>query len=98
MFRALEAKKLKWRNLIIWKKNHKNLSNSDYQSIYEPVFYGFVSDYEPIIYGWNDTHKFHGGKGKQNDVQEARVPSIWEIERTKVNDLHPTMKPVELVG
>lgn len=92
---------MKWRNLIIWQKEHKNLSNSDYQSIYEPIFYGFGDTYTPIVYGWEETHQYFGGKGKQNDVWddiEPLLPSVWQIDRTKKNDLHPTMKPVELIG
>lgn len=86
---------LKWRNLIIWKKQQLNLSNSDYKSIYEPIIYGWSCDYEPVLYGWNHKHEFHGPKGA-TDVIEVVVPSVWEIERTKKNDLHPTMKPVAL--
>jgi len=99
LFSALTDTGMKWRNLIIWKKEHKNLSNSDYQSIYEPIFYGFQDDYNPIVYGWSDNHTFYGGKWKQNDVwNDIQLPSIWEINRTKKNDLHPTMKPVELIS
>ena len=58
MFEALSKTGMKWRNLIIWKKNHKNLSNSDYQSIYEPIFFGFSDDYVPIVYGWEKDHEF----------------------------------------
>ena len=95
MMNALTAVGLKWRNLIIWKKNHLNLSNSDYKSIYEPIIYGWQSDYEPMLYGWNHDHVFNGPKGAV-DVVDVAVPSVWEIERTKKNDLHPTMKPVAL--
>lgn len=65
------------RSLIIWDKGNHTLSNSDYMSMYEPMFYG-----------WVNNHKFYGGK---NGVD------IWRISRTKKNELHPTMKPVELV-
>ena len=47
----------------------------------------YMSKYEPIIYGWNKKHNFYGKKGSFD---------IWNIDRTKKNDLHPTMKPVEL--
>jgi DNA modification methylase len=68
---------LQCRALIIWDKGNHTLSNSDYMSMYEPMFYGWVSD-----------HNFYGGNNGMD---------IWRIERTKKNDLHPTMKPMALV-
>jgi DNA modification methylase len=44
--------------------------------------------YEPMFYGWVNNHKFYGGKNGMD---------IWKIKRTSKNELHPTMKPVELV-
>jgi DNA modification methylase len=44
--------------------------------------------YEPIVYG-NFSGEFYGKPYAEDDV--------WEFDRTKKNDLHPTMKPVELV-
>lgn len=82
MFGALRANGLKCRNLIIWKKNHLTLSNSDYKSIYEPMFIGWADDYQPIFYGWNMDHPWHGKKG-ETDVWEIDLPSVWEIARTK---------------
>lgn len=68
---------LQCRSLVIWDKGNHTLSNSDYMSMYEPMFYG-----------WVNSHKFYGGKNGMD---------IWRIKRTAKNDLHPTMKPVELV-
>ena len=96
MMRAMTDVGLKWRNLIIWKKNQINLSNSDYKSIYEPIMFGWADDYHAVLYGWGDKHFFRGSKG-QPDVMEVGIPSVWEIERTKKNALHPTVKPVALV-
>lgn len=48
----------------------------------------YMSKYEPIVYGWFDSHLFYGDRSNFD---------IWDIERTKKNDLHPTMKPVDLV-
>ncbi len=45
--------------------------------------------HEPILYGWVNKHKFYG-RGKFNK-------SVWDIAKPLKNDLHPTMKPVELV-
>jgi len=45
--------------------------------------------HEPILYGWVKTHKFYGnGKHKF---------STWEIDKPLKSELHPTMKPVELI-
>ena len=51
------------------------------------------SDYhyrhEPILYGWREgTHTFRGDRTQD---------SVWEIARPARNDVHPTIKPVELV-
>jgi len=47
--------------------------------------------YEPILYGWTESNKhFWCGDRTQGDV--------WRIDRPGSSPLHPTMKPVELVG
>lgn len=76
-FASLNRTGLQCRSLVIWDKGNHTLSNSDYMSMYEPIFYG-----------WVNNHKFYGGKNGMD---------IWKIKRTAKNDLHPTMKPVELV-
>lgn len=48
----------------------------------------FRRKYEPIAYGYNENN-FYGEPYSEDDV--------WEIDRTRKNDLHPTMKPVDLV-
>ena len=47
--------------------------------------------HEPILYGWlkKGTHLFYG-KGEH-------TKSVWDIEKPHNSDLHPTMKPVELM-
>lgn len=50
----------------------------------------YQRQYEPILYGWNTKQNhFWCGDRNQSDV--------WEYNKPKCNDLHPTMKPVELV-
>ena len=52
------------------------------------------SDYhyihEPIFYGWKEktSHKFYG---------DRKGTSVWEFDRPTKSELHPTMKPVELI-
>jgi len=50
----------------------------------------YPRQYEPILYGWKEgTDHFWCGARDQGDV--------WLVKKPVANDLHPTMKPVELV-
>ena len=50
----------------------------------------YQRQYEPILYGWPEGAKRHWcGDRDQSDV--------WQIKKPHKNDLHPTMKPVDLV-
>ncbi len=50
----------------------------------------YQRQFEPILYGWPEGSKRHWcGDRDQGDV--------WQIKKPHKNDLHPTMKPVELV-
>jgi DNA modification methylase len=50
----------------------------------------YQRQYEPILYGWKEgTDHFWCGARDQGDV--------WFVKKPVSNDLHPTMKPVELV-
>ena len=74
-FASMDRTGLKTRTLITWNKGNHTMSNSDYWSKFEHIFYG-----------WIEEHNWYGG----NDYD------IWDISRTKKNDLHPTMKPIPL--
>lgn len=97
IFKALENVNLRYRNLIIWKKNHFNLSPTDYKSIYEPIVNGWADDYTPIFYWWNAEHKFYWKKGETDVIDDIQVSSVLESQKTLKNDLHPTMKPIALL-
>jgi hypothetical protein len=50
----------------------------------------YQRQFEPILYGWREGEPHYWcGARDQGD--------LWLIDRPAVNDLHPTMKPVELV-
>ncbi len=50
----------------------------------------YQRQYEPILYGWvKDKDHYWCGDRNQADV--------WEYNKPQCNDLHPTMKPIELV-
>jgi DNA modification methylase len=54
-----------------------------------------LSDYHPrhemILYGWLGNGAHYWGGGRSQD-------SVFEVDRPRVSDLHPTTKPVELVA
>lgn len=47
--------------------------------------------HEPIIYGFKNTskHKWYGGR---------KLTSVWEFDRPTKSKLHPTCKPLDLIG
>ena len=47
--------------------------------------------HEPILYGWKE------GAGHYF-VEDRTQDTVWEYNKPKANNLHPTMKPLELVG
>jgi DNA modification methylase len=50
----------------------------------------YQRQFEPILYGWREgSPHYWCGARNQGDV--------WYVDKPQVNDLHPTMKPVELV-
>ncbi len=50
----------------------------------------YQRQYEPMLFGW----KSGGGHYWCGDRDQG---DVWSIAKPRVNDLHPTMKPVELV-
>lgn len=49
----------------------------------------YQNKYEPCWFGWNKS-----GSAFTND---RKLTNVWDFPRPKSSDLHPTMKPVELV-
>jgi len=49
----------------------------------------YQNKYEPCWFGWNKT-----GSAFTND---RKLTNVWDFPRPRSSDLHPTMKPVELV-
>lgn len=50
----------------------------------------YQRQYEPILYGWPEGQK-HSWCGDRNQGD------VWQIAKPWRNDVHPTMKPIELV-
>lgn len=49
----------------------------------------YQNKYEPIWFGWNDSGKTF--------TDERNIPNVFDIPRPKRSELHPTMKPLELI-
>jgi len=47
----------------------------------------YCAKHENILFGWKNKHNFYGGF----------QTSVWEFDKPLKNDLHPTMKPIELL-
>lgn len=48
----------------------------------------YKGKFETIVYGWKDRHKFY--------ADDFRT-TVLEYDKPAANDLHPTMKPIELI-
>ena len=88
--RAMRRAGLPLRHQIIWDKGQATFSMGrlDYDYQHEPIHYTWTS-HEVIHYTWNLKHR------KSSKSAECTT-SVWRFPKTKKNDLHPTMKPVEL--
>lgn len=51
----------------------------------------YHTQYEPIWYGWN------ADAARLAAVEDRKQSDLWEIDRPSKSELHPTMKPIELV-
>lgn len=51
----------------------------------------YHTQYEPIWYGWLD------GAARLHPLDDRTQSDVWEFDRPKRSDEHPTMKPVALV-
>lgn len=52
----------------------------------------YHTKYEPIWYGWKE------GEGRLHPLEDRSQSDVWDIARPKKSELHPTMKPIELVA
>lgn len=52
----------------------------------------YHTKYEPIWYGWKDDEP------RVHPLKDRKQCDVWDFDRPKRSDEHPTMKPVELVA
>ena len=71
-----------WSSTIIWVKDSLVLGRKDWQPRYEGMFYGWRGD-APRLY----------------PLKETRTETdVWEFNRPKKSPLHPTQKPLDVLG
>ncbi|MFB5088314.1 DNA methyltransferase [Psychrobacillus sp. PGGUH221] len=51
----------------------------------------YHTKYEPIWYGWKE------GRARLHPLKDRKQGDVWDIPRPKVSELHPTMKPIQLI-
>jgi DNA modification methylase len=51
----------------------------------------YHTQYEPIWYGWN------ADAARLAVVEDRKQSDLWQVDRPARSELHPTMKPIELV-
>lgn len=52
----------------------------------------YHTQYEPIWYGWKE------GESRLHPLEDRKQSDVWDIDRPKRSDEHPTMKPIPLVA
>ena len=92
---AFEQAGGKWESYIVWVKNSFTLTRAKHQHQHEWVLFGnptspYEGGHEEVLFGAKKgaAPPWYGGRN-QSDV--------WEFPRPQKAELHPTMKPVELV-
>ena len=108
---ACRENELSIRQCLIWVKNSLNLGRQDYKWMHEPCLYGwregaghyFIEEYNhtTVIEDKIDLDKMKKEDMKKmlEEILASKVPTtvIHENKPTK-NDLHPTMKPINLIA
>jgi DNA modification methylase len=104
---ALKAAALTFKQELIWVKNQLVLGGSKYQNMYEPCLFGCKGK---SIKNWYSGRKERSVIEHIDlmDEKELRLAikellaneetDIIRVEKNKVNDLHPTMKPIKLLA
>lgn len=103
---ALEDAGLQIRQNLIWVKNHFTLGRQDYQWMHEPCLYGWKSGAAHYFQSARNLPSVIKSIDLDNATKEELIQLFKEVEdnstvlyadRPTKDDLHPTMKPVELV-
>lgn len=109
---ACNLNKLNVKQTLIWVKNHFNLGRSDYQWKHEPCLYGwkdgknhyFTNDrtWSTVIedrgLDFNNIKKEQAIALLKNIYEGGLATTVIKENKPLMNDLHPTMKPINLIA
>lgn len=101
---ALEANSLDVRQMLTWVKDRFTLGRQDYHWRHEPILYGWKLGAK---HGWYGGRKLSTivQQDSLEDLSREELLELLKVIQTDViecaaplkNDIHPTMKPVELI-
>lgn len=99
------------RETLIWVKNSLVLGRQDYQWKHEPCLYGwkdgaahyFIDNRKQTTVFEDDSHFYKMSKEELIEqiklISEEHCPmTVIHEKKPLINDLHPTMKPISLIG
>lgn len=104
---SLKKANLTYKQDLIWVKNQLVLGGSKYQSMYEPCVFGckgnsvahwYADRKERSVIEQIDFMTEDELKETIKELMEQQTPDIIRVDKNKVNDLHPTMKPIKLLA
>lgn len=113
MMMSLQRAGWQLKHTLIWVKNSLVLGRSDYNYQHEPVLYGWnkkhhfyghadssvIDDAKPEdLKKMSKADLLDWALTVQKNLADDSNPDILRFPRPQVSDLHPTMKPVPLVG
>jgi DNA modification methylase len=97
--------------ILIWVKNHFTLGRNDYQNKHESIMYGwkkgrshYFIDNRTQANVFEDKIDIHKLKKEEllkilkNILSDKTETTVMHYDKPLINDLHPTMKPIKLLG
>lgn len=104
---ALKKAGLTYKQELIWVKNQIVLGGSKYQSMYEPCLFGckgkrianwYAGRKERSVMEHLDLMNENELRKTLREILHEEETDIIRVDKNKVNDLHPTMKPIKLLS
>jgi DNA modification methylase len=109
--KAFQDNDLYFSQILVWVKNHFVLGRHDYQNKHEAIMYGWKKGknhyftnnrtQSNVFEDKIDIHKLKKDellRMLENILSEKIETSVMHYDKPLINDLHPTMKPVKLLG